>query len=66
VVKPGQNSPLERRGTSFPCSFVDKEYGWAVGDFSTIVHTRDGGENWELQSEESDRIYSSIYFTDRN
>ena len=27
-------------------TFVDAEYGWAVGDRGVILHTSDGGRTW--------------------
>jgi len=30
-------------------SFADDKHGWAVGYDLTVIHTQDGGENWELQ-----------------
>ena len=30
-------------------SFADDKIGWAVGRYGTIIHTTDGGENWEYQ-----------------
>jgi photosystem II stability/assembly factor-like uncharacterized protein len=30
-------------------SFVGPDYGWAVGDAGTIVHTIDGGDNWVVR-----------------
>jgi photosystem II stability/assembly factor-like uncharacterized protein len=29
--------------------FIDSSTGWAVGTFGTILHTVDGGANWNLQ-----------------
>lgn len=29
--------------------FIDNKVGWAVGKYGTILHTRDGGNIWELQ-----------------
>lgn len=31
-------------------TFVDDRHGWAAGDRGTILHTKDGGESWQLQS----------------
>lgn len=31
-------------------SFVDNEYGWAVGENGAILATSDGGENWKVLS----------------
>jgi photosystem II stability/assembly factor-like uncharacterized protein len=33
--------------------FLDDRYGWAVGAWRTILHTRDGGETWTLQHRDS-------------
>lgn len=30
--------------------FVDSLYGWAVGEFSTIIKTTDGGNSWFEQT----------------
>ena len=29
--------------------FPNEQYGWAIGHESLILHTRDGGANWEVQ-----------------
>ena len=29
--------------------FVNEKLGWAVGHEAVVLHTRDGGENWEVQ-----------------
>ncbi|MCP4579804.1 MAG: hypothetical protein GY846_26330, partial [Deltaproteobacteria bacterium] len=34
-------------------SFIDEKEGWAAGHGGVIVHTTDGGENWEVQRESS-------------
>jgi photosystem II stability/assembly factor-like uncharacterized protein len=34
-------------------SFIDDKHGWAAGHGGIIVHTEDGGENWEVQRESS-------------
>jgi photosystem II stability/assembly factor-like uncharacterized protein len=28
------------------CAFMDEKNGWIVGSVGTVLHTRDGGENW--------------------
>src|ERR1700687_2046780 len=33
----------------FGVSFVNAQQGWAVGGFGDIVHTMDGGVNWDIQ-----------------
>ncbi|SNC62738.1 Uncharacterized protein SAMN04487881_0724 [Marinobacter sp. es.048] len=30
-------------------SFVDRKKGWVVGHGGVVLHTKDGGKNWELQ-----------------
>jgi photosystem II stability/assembly factor-like uncharacterized protein len=47
--------------------FVDKNYGWVVGNTSNILHTKDGGNTWITQKvEDADRIYlNCVYFKDR-
>jgi photosystem II stability/assembly factor-like uncharacterized protein len=42
-----QKVPTRKNLTSV--SFVDAQKGWATGHDQVILHTRDGGENWELQ-----------------
>jgi len=32
--------------------FLDAQLGWATGHDAVILHTKDGGENWELQYED--------------
>ena len=32
------------------CSFADSKHGWAVGHNAAILHTDDGGQNWQLQN----------------
>ena len=34
-------------------SFIDDKHGWAAGHGGIIIHTKDGGENWEVQRESS-------------
>lgn len=47
--------------------FVDAHEGWAVGHDGVILHTRDGGERWELQraSPEDEAPLLSVCFLDR-
>ena len=34
-------------------SFIDDKHGWAAGHGGIIIHTMDGGQNWEVQRESS-------------
>lgn len=36
-------------------SFIDDQYGWAAGHGGVIIHTDDGGENWEVLRASSPR-----------
>lgn len=45
-------------------SFVDSLTGWAAGESGTIIHTSDGGENWEIQNSTIQTFITDIYFTD--
>ena len=45
--------------------FVDEQFGWAVGDYGTIWHSRDGGETWRRQPCPADCQLSAVHFVDR-
>ena len=46
--------------------FVDKDYGWAVGEWGLIMHTTDFGQNWEIQQNNTlDWDLLSVDFADR-
>jgi hypothetical protein len=44
--------------------FADAHTGWAVGDFGTILATRDGGNSWEPQKSGTDKNLGSVHFAD--
>jgi photosystem II stability/assembly factor-like uncharacterized protein len=48
-------------------SFVDDKEGWAVGQAGVVLHTRDGGEQWEVQrsTPDQDRPLFAVHFFDR-
>ncbi len=46
-------------------TFVDDEFGWAVGDHGTIWHTQNGGEIWRLQQSNVVCPLSTVHFVDR-
>ncbi len=43
--------------------FVDPSEGWAVGEEGTILHTMDGGKNWEKQPTATRATLESVVFT---
>ena len=45
--------------------FVDSLYGWAVGEFSTIIKTTDGGNSWFDQTAPLRTTLRKIFFSDR-
>jgi photosystem II stability/assembly factor-like uncharacterized protein len=44
-----QTISVPTRATLTDVTFVDAKRGWAVGHDAVVIHTRDGGESWELQ-----------------
>lgn len=49
-------------------TFVNSRQGWAVGHDAVVVHTSDGGEQWELQfaDPEDEAVLLSVWFEDEN
>jgi photosystem II stability/assembly factor-like uncharacterized protein len=48
----------------FDVHFVDQNNGWAAGNTGLILHTSDGGANWNQQTAPPTNSYYSIFFTD--
>lgn len=53
--------------------FVDTEQGWMVGESGIILHSTDGGVNWEQQESgipedipADDQFLNDVYFVDEN
>jgi photosystem II stability/assembly factor-like uncharacterized protein len=44
--------------------FVDDMQGWAVGDFGSISHTRDGGKTWHLENSHTTEMLFDVDFVD--
>jgi len=44
-----QAESVPTRATLTAVTFTDAKRGWAVGHDAVVIHTRDGGETWELQ-----------------
>ncbi|MCB2205836.1 hypothetical protein KQI65_13915 [bacterium] len=42
-------NPEPQGNTIRDMCFPDSLHGWAVGDYGTIMHTRNAGQNWEIQ-----------------
>jgi photosystem II stability/assembly factor-like uncharacterized protein len=47
-------------------SFVNERLGWAVGHWGLVLHTRDGGENWDIQRSDldNDQPLLAVHFLD--
>lgn len=48
------------------CIFTDIDNGWAVGQQGIIQHTSDGGLNWEIQYNNTDKLFRSACFLNQN
>ena len=46
--------------------FTDSLYGWTAGFGGTILHTANGGDDWEFQDAQTDNSIEDIFFIDRN
>jgi photosystem II stability/assembly factor-like uncharacterized protein len=46
--------------------FVDSLYGWSVGDSGVIIHTSNGGMNWNLQNSNTINKIVDVFFINRN
>ncbi len=46
--------------------FIDSSTGWTVGDQGIIMHTVDGGINWNTQESGTSNILQAVSFTDEN
>lgn len=47
-------------------TFTDLNNGWAVGRNGNIIHTSDGGQNWEYQESGTTAELNSVCFVDEN
>ncbi|MEM8679583.1 MAG: YCF48-related protein, partial [Planctomycetota bacterium] len=67
AAAPSRHWPDETRHDAdlHDVTFVDRDFGWAVGDRGTIWHTQDGGRHWQLQSSPAACPLWSVDFVDR-
>jgi len=61
-----QAESVPTRVTLTDVIFADARRGWAVGHDAVVIHTRDGGETWELQHQapEEEQPLLSVWFED--
>jgi len=45
--------------------FIDENFGWAVGDMTTILKTTNGGENWMILSSSGSESIYDVFFKDQ-
>jgi len=48
----------------YDIDFIDEKNGWIVGDGSVIIHTKDGGDSWQLQLCPAEEILWAVDFID--
>jgi photosystem II stability/assembly factor-like uncharacterized protein len=53
------------RDDLYDIDFADADYGWTIGCWGRIFHTKDGGKNWYPQNSKVDNYLYSVSFTDR-
>jgi photosystem II stability/assembly factor-like uncharacterized protein len=59
-------NPLPQESSLHSVHFPDSLTGYAVGDYSTIMKTVDGGLTWTSLASISDQWLSSVYFTSKH
>jgi len=53
-------------GTYNDLHFINSQEGWVVGNNALILHTNNGGTNWDVQSNPSFDHLRSVYFLNSN
>ncbi len=59
-------NPLPQGNSLVSVHFVDSMEGWTVGDYGTVMHTLDGGVNWDILSIGTTEELNDVYFADHN
>ena len=63
VGKPGDRQSGDTYNNLFDLHFVSVQEGWIVGDFGTVLYTKDGGQTWVNRSEGvGDNSLRGVYF----
>ncbi len=55
---------FKRHDDLFSVHFASENEGWACGRWGTVLHTADGGKNWQRQETATDYTLSAIHFVD--
>jgi photosystem II stability/assembly factor-like uncharacterized protein len=59
-------NPLPQGHFLSAVKFINADYGWAVGNFGTIIHTTNGGTTWITQTSGTTNDLLGISFADAN
>src|SRR5574338_302053 len=59
-------NPLPQGNTLNDLTFIDLNYGFAVGYMGAIIKTTDGGYNWIILASETVNHLFGVHFTDSN
>jgi photosystem II stability/assembly factor-like uncharacterized protein len=65
TTSPPQESPVVDDATLHDVMFVDREFGWAVGEHGAIWHTIDGGKQWYRQRSPVEMGLGGVWFANR-
>jgi photosystem II stability/assembly factor-like uncharacterized protein len=65
TASPPQGSPVVDDATLHDVMFVDREFGWAVGEHGAIWHTIDGGKQWYRQRSPVEIGIGGVWFANR-
>jgi photosystem II stability/assembly factor-like uncharacterized protein len=62
---PAEESPTLDDATLHDVMFIDRDFGWAVGEHGAIWHTIDGGKQWFRQQSPVDAKLGGVWFASR-
>ncbi len=59
-------NPQPQGNTLRDIYFVDANTGWLVGSGGMILHTKDGGDTWDIQENPTRAWFETVFFVDAN
>jgi hypothetical protein len=57
-------NPLPTINDLYAVDYINPQEGWVVGGFGLILHTTDGGQNWDVQDADSEADLFGVDFVD--